>query len=145
MERAYSRYKVGHHVSKFSGRAETTAFRIELMYRFPNSFLTLRVLILHLFFFQAEDGIRDGTVTGVQTCALPICRRAARPSAGTTHSRSARCLAHPGRAHAPATGGHGPGRGGARGAGPAAGGPVPARSEERRVGKECRSRWSPYR
>src|SRR5689334_23411495 len=28
---------------------------------------------LHLFFFfQAEDGIRDGTVTGVQTCALPI-------------------------------------------------------------------------
>src|SRR6267143_1518852 len=25
------------------------------------------------FFFQAEDGIRDGTVTGVQTCALPIC------------------------------------------------------------------------
>src|SRR5689334_23642650 len=30
------------------------------------------------FFFQAEDGIRDGTVTGVQTCALPIlriCRR----------------------------------------------------------------------
>src|SRR5580704_19012378 len=31
------------------------------------------------FFFQAEDGIRDGRVTGVQTCALPItccCRRA---------------------------------------------------------------------
>src|SRR5437660_5385112 len=29
-----------------------------------------------LFFFQAEDGIRDGHVTGVQTCALPIsCRR----------------------------------------------------------------------
>src|SRR6266481_9309518 len=27
-----------------------------------------------IFFFQAEDGIRDGTVTGVQTCALPICR-----------------------------------------------------------------------
>src|SRR5690348_1639108 len=26
------------------------------------------------FFFQAEDGIRDGRVTGVQTCALPICR-----------------------------------------------------------------------
>src|SRR5690625_8018337 len=25
-------------------------------------------------FFQAEDGIRDGHVTGVQTCALPICR-----------------------------------------------------------------------
>src|SRR5207248_7910401 len=27
------------------------------------------------FFFQAEDGIRDRTVTGVQTCALPISRR----------------------------------------------------------------------
>src|SRR5438093_3562207 len=26
------------------------------------------------FFFQAEDGIRDWSVTGVQTCALPICR-----------------------------------------------------------------------
>ena len=25
------------------------------------------------FFFQAEDGIRDTSVTGVQTCALPIC------------------------------------------------------------------------
>src|SRR5689334_25313007 len=29
------------------------------------------------FFFQAEDGIRDGTVTGVQTCALPIWERPA--------------------------------------------------------------------
>src|SRR5258708_3689963 len=29
------------------------------------------------FFFQAEDGIRDDLVTGVQTCALPICERAA--------------------------------------------------------------------
>src|SRR5207253_7924041 len=28
-----------------------------------------------VFFFQAEGGIRDGHVTGVQTCALPICRR----------------------------------------------------------------------
>src|SRR5690625_4566241 len=28
--------------------------------------------LLHIFFFQAEDGIRDGHVTGVQTCALPI-------------------------------------------------------------------------
>src|SRR5690625_7199089 len=30
------------------------------------------MLLLFLFFFQAEDGIRDGHVTGVQTCALPI-------------------------------------------------------------------------
>src|SRR2546430_7235599 len=29
--------------------------------------------VLEYFFFQAEDGIRDLTVTGVQTCALPIC------------------------------------------------------------------------
>src|SRR2546430_12466896 len=34
----------------------------------------LRVHLLCLFFFQAEDGIRDLTVTGVQTCALPILR-----------------------------------------------------------------------
>src|SRR5689334_25179227 len=31
------------------------------------------IVIYFFFFFQAEDGIRDGTVTGVQTCALPIC------------------------------------------------------------------------
>src|SRR2546430_4403385 len=31
------------------------------------------LLIASIFFFQAEDGIRDLTVTGVQTCALPIC------------------------------------------------------------------------
>src|SRR3989454_6790382 len=31
-----------------------------------------------LFFFQAEDGIRDYKVTGVQTCALPICPAASR-------------------------------------------------------------------
>src|SRR5690625_5902539 len=30
------------------------------------------VLLCFFFFFQAEDGIRDGHVTGVQTCALPI-------------------------------------------------------------------------
>src|SRR5690625_2282331 len=32
------------------------------------------------FFFQAEDGIRDGHVTGVQTCALPICVRLIGPN-----------------------------------------------------------------
>src|SRR2546429_5875080 len=30
------------------------------------------MVVLHFFFFQAEDGIRDVAVTGVQTCALPI-------------------------------------------------------------------------
>src|SRR5207245_6293667 len=36
--------------------------------------LGLVLFILFFFFFQAEDGIRDATVTGVQTCALPISR-----------------------------------------------------------------------
>src|SRR5256885_9570539 len=34
------------------------------------------------FFFQAEDGIRDYKVTGVQTCALPIYRHAPVPRSG---------------------------------------------------------------
>src|SRR2546430_12361034 len=34
----------------------------------------LELVDVSFFFFQAEDGIRDLTVTGVQTCALPICR-----------------------------------------------------------------------
>src|SRR5205807_5621308 len=47
------------------------------------------------FFFQAEDGIRDYKVTGVQTCALPIfsrprSRSRSRPS--FTSSRSSRCV-----------------------------------------------------
>src|SRR5690625_5538290 len=33
---------------------------------------TILYFFLSFFFFQAEDGIRDGHVTGVQTCALPI-------------------------------------------------------------------------
>src|SRR5690606_40940274 len=35
-------------------------------------------LVFFFFFFQAEDGIRDFHVTGVQTCALPISRKANR-------------------------------------------------------------------
>src|SRR2546430_4649019 len=47
------------------------------------------------FFFQAEDGIRDLTVTGVQTCALPILWRA---GTGRALCRGARCrLSRPGR------------------------------------------------
>src|SRR5690349_762561 len=38
------------------------------------SSLTARIGGSHVFIFQAEDGIRDLYVTGVQTCALPICR-----------------------------------------------------------------------
>src|SRR4051794_41414696 len=37
-------------------------------------FCKSKALFYTFFFFQAEDGIRDGRVTGVQTCALPICR-----------------------------------------------------------------------
>src|SRR5699024_4074502 len=33
------------------------------------------IILILFFFFQAEDGIRDRNVTGVQTCALPICNR----------------------------------------------------------------------
>src|SRR5688500_20363452 len=85
--------------------------------------------MLVVFFFQAEDGIRDYKVTGVQTCALPICRSpqpartAARPSGSTRTAAPPR----PGRASR------------IRRLGLSA---LP-RSEERRVGKECRSRWWP--
>src|SRR5436309_5034155 len=76
------------------------------------------------FFFQAEDGIRDFHVTGVQTCALPILRTT--PST-TTAISTPRAI------------------GTAPSASPGAPSPrCTARSEERRVGKECRSRWSPY-
>src|SRR6266536_5196359 len=40
------------------------------------------------FFFQAEDGIRDPLVTGVQTCALPISTATACASSGTASSGS---------------------------------------------------------
>src|SRR3989475_12792905 len=50
------------------------------------------------FFFQAEDGIRDLTVTGVQTCALPICARPRPqvPATGKQLARAARA-GRPGR------------------------------------------------
>src|SRR3712207_8766013 len=43
-------------------------------------YILLSVRSFFFFFFQAEDGIRDIGVTGVQTCALPICR----PAGGKT-------------------------------------------------------------
>src|SRR5256885_5719851 len=97
---------------------------------------------LFFFFFQAEDGIRDYKVTGVQTCALPILFTTARhtpaPTMEISHSGGLprcrhrrpggslwviRALLLPLSTRASTT---------------------PIRSEERRVGKECRSRWSPY-
>src|ERR1035437_5340352 len=48
-------------------------------------FHVIDVLILLCFFFQAEDGIRDISVTGVQTCALPISIGEHRLSSGAGH------------------------------------------------------------
>src|SRR2546426_9327723 len=89
------------------------------------------ISFLCFFFFQAEDGIRDYKVTGVQTCALPIfLEKIARAFVALKHELPKlpmviipqRVL---GKNH-----------------------PLDftddVRSEERRVGKECRSRWSPY-
>src|SRR3712207_8667489 len=83
------------------------------------------------FFFQAEDGIRDIGVTGVQTCALPIFRTRGREGRSVEVGLQS---ARPGRV---ARGGGGQEQG-------PGGEPWSRRSEERRVGKECRSRWSPY-
>src|SRR5690349_24223227 len=86
------------------------------------------------FFFQAEDGIRDLYVTGVQTCALPICLGAV--------VALARLDVAPLRV-AREAGGREPGRVDLGHA--VLDQLLPAgRSEERRVGKECRSRWWPY-
>src|SRR2546430_12240522 len=94
------------------------------------------------FFFQAEDGIRDLTVTGVQTCALPIsaARRMLQtfPPYGLAYEANIPVLfemvAHQVKVDAERPWSN----------------PLDdfleaaERSEERRVGKECRSRWSPY-
>src|SRR5687768_17633271 len=86
---------------------------------------------IFFFFFQAEDGIRDVAVTGVQTCALPISVVFAKEFARMRGTARA-CARAPG-------------------SGLASDLVVDhvrlelqqERSEERRVGKECRSRWSP--
>src|SRR5687767_15176651 len=98
------------------------------------------------FFFQAEDGIRDKLVTGVQTCALPIS--VVGPSVSSCH-RSRRDQVLRSRDHAspgvpeswrvPACGRQlraerelSPGNSASLSG---------SRSEERRVGKECRCGW----
>src|SRR5207237_5675830 len=87
-----------------------------------NSYMTVYSLALFLlfFFFQAEDGIRDSSVTGVQTCALPISllREPRRPPRRRRSAGAGGVIAPHSRSR--------------------------FRSEERRVGKECRSRWSSY-
>src|SRR5437762_12053392 len=85
------------------------------------------MFLLIFFFFQAEDGIRDTSVTGVQTCALPISMYGTSTliEAGIMALKEAPNLRFIF----------------------AADGPLrewcEKRSEERRVGKECRSEWSP--
>src|SRR5215510_16029293 len=76
------------------------------------------MIFFFFFFFQAEDGIRDGHVTGVQTCALPIYLL----RGGLVHIDPRPDLGLVGSSWVPDAEG---------------------RSEERRVGKECSSRWSP--
>src|SRR5689334_23431308 len=103
-------------------------------------FLVTVIVFYFFFFFQAEDGIRDGTVTGVQTCALPIfvrrwskrCRFTpedcdairALPCTRKSFAKDA-YIVREGQRTTECT-------------------LLLRRSEERRVGKECRSRWSPY-
>src|SRR5205823_8313912 len=98
--------------------------------------------------FQAEDGIRDKLVTGVQTCALPISRRVDDALAEVVVPDAVDGRAP--RQHVAAVGdplGQGQPASAFTGAGERelGGGPLdagePARSEERRVGKECGSRW----
>src|SRR3712207_8172613 len=95
-----------------------------------------------IFFFQAEDGIRDIGVTGVQTCALPIF------AIDMLHSRRLEQIKEEAdtaarqrlvdllmeELHARSRGRNGRD----------SSGPGPIRLEERRFGKACRSRWSTY-
>src|SRR2546425_4873688 len=50
----------------------------------------LCICLFFFFFFQAEDGIRDKLVTGVQTCALPICGSASHSRRCQGRRRSSR-------------------------------------------------------
>src|SRR2546429_6803667 len=98
------------------------------------------VILCAVIVFQAEDGIRDVAVTGVQTCALPILSAmrvgytseflaCSAPYSCSRFVLSSPLVASPFHiynVYLSGVLGHLP------------------RSEERRVGKECRSRWSPY-
>src|SRR5256886_5222266 len=99
------------------------------------------VTVSLFFFFQAEDGIRDLTVTGVQTCALPISFNPVNPTWQISGSATFQGYLEPKLSvYLESL------------AGPSVDlkpyleldGNTSVRSEERRVGKECRSRWSPY-
>src|SRR3989442_5734071 len=99
-------------------------------------------LDLVFFFFQAEDGIRDADVTGVQTCALPISPYY---FTGKDYIFAFGCAVPFGLTarQMDAWMEHGGGRK-LMDEFYAQYNIKSQRSEERRVGKECRSRWSPY-
>src|SRR5207247_5832426 len=97
-------------------------------------------------FFQAEDGIRDPLVTGVQTCALPISNKDGTFRVGRKDKGTFMTLAGQSPGACDTTGKHGhlvntAIKGKFRGylRGTVSGGTF-NRSEERRVGKECRGR-----
>src|SRR2546430_11154999 len=93
------------------------------------------------FFFQAEDGIRDLTVTGVQTCALPICYGDVPMTVRAMKAGAVEFLTKPFEEEALLSAI----RHAIERSKTALGNEAEMqRSEERRVGKECRSRWSPY-
>src|SRR2546430_10200190 len=96
--------------------------------------------------FQAEDGIRDLTVTGVQTCALPIFRYAVRSLWKIQlELRNVGCQQRgQQRRRNQQSGGVEIGKGLEFSVQAESFLITQYRSEERRVGKECRSRWSPY-
>src|SRR5687768_18615744 len=90
-----------------------------------------------IFFFQAEDGIRDVAVTGVQTCALPISLKSSGLLTWTSQRAlvglcfgAAECWVKSRRLGRAVQAWN-------RG--------CRQRSEERRVGKECRCRWAAHR
>src|SRR5207249_5344185 len=89
--------------------------------------------VCFFFFFQAEDGIRDRNVTGVQTCALPIStsfhRQTPNNQEGGTDDEEFRTIAVMDRVATTWSVLNGLTMN-------------CVRSEERRVGKECRCRWS---
>src|SRR5688572_32270716 len=94
---------------------------------------------IFFFFFQAEDGIRDLTVTGVQTCALPIYR----VRRLFELPQVLRQPGHRGRRIEDDLGAVQPEQASPFGEMAVVADVDADRSEERRVGKECRSRWSP--
>src|SRR5262249_59201892 len=96
--------------------------------------------VAFFFFFQAEDGIRDWSVTGVQTCALPISEEIA---GGRDRGPQACITTESGCGHRTGLDGRAGVAAGQIASRRAARRPRPGeRSEERRVGKEGRSRGS---